>query len=131
MTDYIPGIYVVRTETLSIRREPRIVEYTDPKTKKFVTNAVGKLTFGTQRAVYLIEVSDTDNSVWGRVSLYDSAGIAEWCCIKNSNREFMKFEEPLEHNPIPEVPPVERIPKVQLDRVEWKLDKILKILESK
>ena len=122
MTDYIPGIYVVQSETLTIRREPRIT----------TTNIVGRLSSGTQRAVYLIKVNDTDNSVWVRVSLYDSAGIAEWCCIKNINREFMKFESPLDiaYSPIPSTPPVENVPKVQLDRIEWKLDKILELVKK-
>ena len=65
--EYIPGIYVVQSETLLIRREPRIT----------TSNQVGKLTAGTKRAVYVINVNDKDNSVWGRVSLYDSSGIAE------------------------------------------------------
>jgi hypothetical protein len=91
------GIYQV-TSDVFIRREPRIVEYQNPATKKPVSNVVGKLTIGTMRAVYDI-TTDKENATWGRVSFFDSAGIAEWVCIKNINRTFMKFTEPLENEP--------------------------------
>jgi hypothetical protein len=87
------GIYQV-TSDVFIRREPRIVEYQDTATKKPISNVVGKLTIGTMRAIYDI-TTDKENATWGRVSFFDSAGIAEWVCIKNINRTFMKFIEPL------------------------------------
>lgn len=91
--DHEPGIYEV-TSQVTIRRQPVITEYTDPKTHKYVTNQVGSLNVGTKRAIYSVQVQK-DNSVWGRVSEADSAGIAQWVCIENINRIFMKFVEPL------------------------------------
>lgn len=82
-------IYEVISD-VTIRREPRIVEYQDPATKKLITNAVGKLTIGTQREVYSTTV-DKNNVLWGRVSESDAAGISEWVCIKGLNRTFMKI----------------------------------------
>ncbi len=83
------GIYEV-ISPVDIRREPRIVEYQDPKTKKFVTNKVGLLTPGTQRMIYSV-LTDEHGASWGRVSAADSAGIAEWACIQNINRVFLKY----------------------------------------
>ena len=40
----------------------------------------------------------------------------------------MKFEEPLEHNPIPNPEPV--YSKVQLDRIEQKIDRVLELLKK-
>jgi len=75
---------------VTIRREPRVVEYKDTTNGKFVTNAVGKLTVGTQREVYSVTV-DKDNAMWGRISESDALGISQWVCIKNINRTFMKL----------------------------------------
>lgn len=91
--EHEPGIYEAAAD-VNIRREPRIVEYTDPQTHKFVSNKVGFLKAGTQRAIYSVQVQK-DNSTWGRVSESDSAGIAQWVCIQDINRTFMKFIEPL------------------------------------
>lgn len=113
--DYIPGIYEVISD-VKIRREPRIVDYS--LGGKPVTNQVGLLKAGTKRAVY-DTYTDNKNMTWGRLSLHDSAGSAEWSCIKESNREFMKFIEPL-NNP-PPIPTQE----TQLDRIERKIDKLL------
>lgn len=99
MSEYTPGIYEVISD-VKIRREPRIAEYMD--SGKLVTNQVGLLKTGTMRAVFGI-VTQKDNSVWGRVSSYDSAGISEYACIKHLNREYMRFVEPLK--PAPESPP--------------------------
>lgn len=94
--EYTPGIYEV-ISNVAIRREPRIVEYKDSK-GTLVTNQVGRLAVGTKRAVYSVIVQK-DNTSWGRVSFHDSAGIAEWACIKGLNREYMKFVEPLKDAP--------------------------------
>jgi hypothetical protein len=100
MSEFTPGIYEVVSSVVAIRRQPRIVEYQDPK-GKLVTNQVGRLSAGTKRAVYDI-YTDDNNFTWGRVSAHDSAGIAEWTCIKGLNREYMKFLEPLkQHEPPP------------------------------
>lgn len=88
-------IYEVISD-VTIRREPRVVEYQDPKTKQFITNAVGKLTVGTHREVYST-ATDKNNATWGRISESDAAGISEWVCIKGLNRTFMK---PLENVPV-------------------------------
>ena len=68
-------IYECSSEVL-IRRESRIVEYIDPKSKKPVTNVVGKLTQGTIREIYST-ITDSKGATWGRVSESDAAGIAE------------------------------------------------------
>jgi hypothetical protein len=72
---------------VNIRREPKIVEV--KVGKNFVTNRVGSINPGTQRIIYST-ITDKDNSTWGRVSQADSTGIAEWVCIQNTNRVFMK-----------------------------------------
>ncbi len=114
MNDYQPGIYEVISD-VKIRRTPAIIE-------GIHTNQVGLLKVGTRRAIYSI-LTVKDNTTWGRVSLYDSAGISEWVCIKSLNREYMKFIEPLENNPV-------FVPGSQLDRIENKIDDILKILRA-
>lgn len=117
-----PGIYEVISK-VAIRREPRIVEYIDPKTKKLVTNQVGLLSVGQKRAVYGI-LTAKDNTTWGRVSFHDSAGIAEWVCIQGINRGYMKFLEPLKDAPAP----VDGIAK--LEALIVALEKRVKSLEQ-
>lgn len=80
------GIYEAVGDIVNIRREPRIVEY--KVGKNFFTNRVGQINAGTQKRIFSI-VTNKDNSTWGRVSESDSAGIAEWICIRNTNRVFM------------------------------------------
>lgn len=87
-----PGLYEA-TSTVNIRREPRIVE--GKVDGKFISNRVGQIGLGTQRQIYSV-LTNEKNETWGRVSEADSAGIAEWICIKSLNREFMRliFEAP-------------------------------------
>lgn len=84
--NYVPGMYEAQG-TVNIRREPRIVEYREDGMAK--SNIVGKLTIGTCRHVFSV-VTDASNASWGRISEADGAGIAEWVCLRNLNREFMK-----------------------------------------
>lgn len=100
--EYTPGIYEVISD-VKIRREPRIVEFKDEH-GRVITNQVGFLKVGMQRAVYSI-ITIKDNTTWGRVSFYDSAEIAQFVCIKGLNREYMRFMEPLRDMP-PESLPV-------------------------
>ena len=118
------GIYEV-VHKVAVRREPRVVEYIDPKTKKFTTNQVGLLSVGTKRAVYSVRTLE-DNTTWGRVSFFDSAGIAEWACIKGLNREYMQFVEPLK--PAPSPAPVDGI--ARLEALITALEKRVKSLEQ-
>jgi hypothetical protein len=84
MTNPFPtGEYEVVSTVVRIRREPRILQ----------DNITGKLTIGTRRRVYSV-VTDKNNYTWGRISEPDAAGIAEWACIKDLNRIFMKCIEP-------------------------------------
>jgi len=83
MSDYKLGIYEAITR-VRIRREPRIIP----------TNIVGVLDIGTQRQIFSI-VTDGKNYTWGRISEADSAGIAQWTCIKGLNRTYMKLIEPM------------------------------------
>ena len=83
MSDYQLGIYEATTR-VRIRREPRIIP----------TNIVGVLDIGTQRQIFSI-VTDENNYTWGRISEADSAGIAQWACIKGLNRTYMKLIEPV------------------------------------
>lgn len=80
------GIYEAVSD-VNIRREPRIVEY--KLGKNFITNRVGNIGVGTQRMVYSL-ITNKANETWGRVSEADSAGVAEWICIQNTNRVFMR-----------------------------------------
>lgn len=72
---------------VTIRREPRIIENTKG------TNQVGMLDVGTQRKVYEI-VTQSDNSIWGRISQPDAAGISQWVCIQGLNRTYMELVYP-------------------------------------
>ncbi len=83
MDEFKPGTYEC-ISIVNIRREPKIG----------LTNIKGKLSVGTQRTIYSV-ITDNNNMTWGRVSLADSAGISEWVCIREINRKFMKFIEPL------------------------------------
>lgn len=86
MSDLTPGVYESISD-VNIRREPRIAEYKIGGV--WVTNQVGRISAGTRRMIDSF-VINKDNSIWGRVSDADSAGISEWICIKNINRVFMK-----------------------------------------
>lgn len=68
-----------------IRREPKIVEV--KQGKRIITNIVGSLNVGTSVLVF---EKVTDKATWGRVSEPDSAGIANWVCIRTLNRAFLK-----------------------------------------
>ncbi len=85
--DLLPGEYEV-ISTVTIRREPRIVEVKDDR-GNIQTNAVGRLTVGTHRNVFSI-ITDKYNASWGRISEADAAGIAQWICLQNTNRMFAK-----------------------------------------
>lgn len=74
--EYIPGEYEIVSNVL-IRREPRII----------AGNVVGALNVGTQRQIYST-FTDTRNYTWGRISEADAAGIAEWICLRGTNRTF-------------------------------------------
>ncbi len=78
MGEFTRGLYEVMT-TLNIRREPRLLP----------ANIVGRLTIGTQRQVYSV-MTDANNTTWGRISETDSAGIAQWVCMKDINRQYVK-----------------------------------------
>jgi hypothetical protein len=86
MPNLTTGTYEAIDE-VNIRREPKIVEIKIRKT--YITNRVGSLNAGTQREVYSL-YTDKNNDTWGSISQADSAGIAEWVCIQNTNRTFMK-----------------------------------------
>jgi hypothetical protein len=73
---------------VNIRREPRIIEINQTK-NNLLTNRVGMLSAGTQREVFSI-ITDKNNDTWGRISQADGAGKAEWVCIANTNRVFMR-----------------------------------------
>lgn len=81
-----PGLYEAQAD-VNIRREPRVVEY--KVAGKFITNRVGAINVGTQRIIFSLLTNDKGET-WGRVSEADSAGIAEWVCVQNLNRRFMK-----------------------------------------
>lgn len=87
---------------VNIRKEPKIVEI--KVGKNFVTNRVGSLNTGTQREIFSF-FTDSNNDTWGRVSQADATGIAEWVCIQNTNRTFMK--------------PVNKIPEPIHSIFEW------------
>jgi len=87
MSNLTSGIYEAQS-VVNIRREPRIVEYKIGGV--WITNQVGRIDAGTRRFLDSF-VTNKDNSTWGRVSEADSAGISEWICIQNVNREFMKL----------------------------------------
>lgn len=74
--EYLPGEYEIISYIL-IRREPRIL----------AGNVIGALNIGTRRTVYSV-LTDTRNYTWGRISEADAAGIAEWICLKGTNRIF-------------------------------------------
>lgn len=97
MPNLTTGIYEAESD-VNIRREPKIVEY--KVGKNFITNRVGGINAGTQKMVYSL-MTNSKGETWGRVSESDSAGIAQWICIQNSNRVFMK---PVDGQPQIEVP---------------------------
>jgi hypothetical protein len=82
-TPFPTGEYEVVSTVVRVRREPRILP----------DNITGRLTIGTRRRVLSV-TTDKNNYTWGRVSEPDAAGIAEWVCIKDLNRTFMKCIEP-------------------------------------
>ena len=86
MSNLAEGVYEAISD-VNIRREPRIVEY--KVGKNFITNRVGGISAGTQRMIHSL-VTNSKGETWGRVSESDSAGIAQWICIQNPNRVFMK-----------------------------------------
>jgi hypothetical protein len=86
-----PGMYEVISK-VTIRRTPRIIEYRDA-TNHLITNAVGSYDIGTRVQVFSVLV-DKHNDEWGRVSANDATGQAEWVCMKNTNRTFVKLLEP-------------------------------------
>lgn len=77
--NFEPGLYEV-ISNVNIRREPRILP----------ENIVGKLTIGKQRTIYSV-ITDEHNYTWGRISFADAAGVSEWVCMKDINREFVKL----------------------------------------
>lgn len=81
-----PGLYEC-VSPANIRREPRIVEY--KLGKVFITNRVGLVPLGAQRQIHSI-ITDSSNRTWGRVSEADATGNAEWVCIRDINRDFMR-----------------------------------------
>lgn len=66
-------------QILNIRREPRITG----------SNKVGQLAAGTVREIYST-ITNSNGETWGQVSLPDNAGIAQWVCISNINRVYMR-----------------------------------------
>jgi hypothetical protein len=82
-----PGLYEV-ISPVRIRREPRILP----------ENVVGLLSVGMQRTIYSV-ITENDNSTWGRISFADSAGAAQWICMKTLNREFVKFVDGADEPP--------------------------------
>ena len=93
-------IYEVKQDvTIRKGKTPAIVEYTDPKTKKFITNAVGMLEAGTQNIKVYSTFVDTKNVQWARISEPDASGSSQWACIKNINTTFMILSSGEEQSP--------------------------------
>lgn len=84
--DFPIGIYVAITN-VNIRKEPRVVD------NILGTNKIGAITAGTRREVFET-LTNNDNSTWGRISDFDSAGKALWICIHGLNREYLRYVEP-------------------------------------
>ncbi|MDD2921475.1 MAG: hypothetical protein PHQ36_04245 [Anaerolineales bacterium] len=110
-----PGLYEIISK-VTIRREPRIVEFKHP-ILKWVSNSVGTLELGDQREVYSI-VTDKTNNTWGRISESDASGKALWICLQGLNRSYAKPVNPEKSAPAPvvivEYPTIEtRISKLE------------------
>jgi hypothetical protein len=114
-----PGIYEA-TGNVNIRREPKIVEV--KLGNRFITNRVGGISAGTQRMIYSLTTNKAGET-WGRVSEADSAGVAEWICIQNINRVFMK--------PVDAPSPVIEVPSVGLEARMAALEARVAKLEGK